>query len=320
MLYDDTPIAKLLDSTRTKPRLLLVDDQSTWTQAMHALFAADFHVLLAHSGEQALAICQDSPPDLVLLDAVMPAMDGFEVCARLKASASSRDIPVIFVTGHNDTEQETRALNAGAADCVARPLNPAVVKARVKSQLMLKLQSDAMNKLVFLDGLTGVFNRRYFDQRVHMEMARSVRNKTPLALIMIELDFFDRYKDCYGDDAGDQCLREIADTLKAGLRRPADLVARYAGAAFACLLPETEFNNAMAMACELELRVRGKAMAHARSDAADVATITLGVAGRVGNTVADARALLTLAQGQLGRAVDAGRGRVSGDLLPSTLD
>ena len=318
MLYDDTPIAKLLDGAPSKPKLLVVDDQPINIQVMHQIFVADFQVFMATSGAQALALCKDNPPDLVLLDIVMPGMDGFEVCAQLKADAATRNIPVIFVTAHTDAAQETRGLEVGAVDFISKPVNPAVVRARVKTHLTLKLQSDVMRKLVFLDGLTGVFNRRYFDQQLAMEMARSVRNQSPLSLIMLDVDFFKRFNDHYGHQAGDDCLRQIAATLKATLRRPADLVARYGGEEFACILPETDFNDAMAIAHDLEQQVRRQAIPHADSEAAAVVTISLGVAGRHAGTPADAGALLAAADTQLYKAKNAGRGRACGDAGPTT--
>lgn len=315
MLYDDTPIAKLLDGSSGKPKLLVVDDQPINIQVMHQIFSADFQVFMATSGAQALALCKDNPPDLVLLDIVMPGMDGFEVCAILRADAATRNIPVIFVTAHTDAAQETRGLEVGAVDFISKPVNPAVVRARVKTHLTLKLQSDVMRKLVFLDGLTGVYNRRYFDQQLVMEMARAVRNQSALSLIMLDVDFFKRFNDHYGHQAGDDCLRHIAATLKAGLRRPADLVARYGGEEFACILPETDFTDAMAIAQELEQQVRNQAIPHADSEAAPVVTISLGVAGRHAGTPGDADALLAAADAQLYKAKNAGRGRACGLIL-----
>ncbi len=318
MPYDDISIASLLDGTRSQPKLLVVDDQPINIQVMYQIFSADFQVFMATNGAQALALCKDNPPDLVLLDIVMPGMDGFEVCARLKADKTTRNIPVIFVTAYTDAEQETRGLDVGAVDFISKPVNPAVVRARVKTHITLKLQSDVMHRMVFLDGLTGVYNRRYFDQQLAMEMARSVRNQSPLALIMLDVDHFKHYNDFYGHLAGDDCLRQIAATLKEGLRRPADLVARYGGEEFACILPETDFSDAMLLAVELETRVRSRHIPHAKSDAAPVVTISVGVSGRDGDAPGDASALLVTADRQLYLAKGAGRGRVRGEPMPRT--
>ncbi len=317
MPQTESTFAELLGAPAARPRLLVVDDQPINIQVMHQIFAADHKVFMATSGAQALAFCRATPPDLVLLDIVMPGIDGFEVCTALKADPNTRDIPVIFVTAHTDEAQETLGLELGAVDFISKPVNPAVVRARVKTQLTLKFQTDLMRKLVFLDGLTGVFNRRYFDQQLSIEMSRAVRAQSPLALVMIDVDFFKRFNDRYGHQAGDDCLRQIALTLKESLRRPADLVARYGGEEFACILPDTAFADALAIAQELEQSVRHKAIAHADSDAANMVTISLGVAGYGGHAVAQAESLLALADAQLYCAKNAGRARICGDQLTS---
>jgi len=316
MQSDEATIATLLEVPTSRPRLLVVDDQPINIQVMHQIFAAQYQVFMATNGNQALAFCRKTPPDLILLDVVMPGMDGFDVCQALKADPATQDIPVIFVTAHTDAHQETRGLEVGAVDFISKPVNPAVVRARVKTQLTLKFQSDLMRKLVFLDGLTGVFNRRYFDQQLAVEVARANRTGSPLALIMLDVDFFKRYNDHYGHQAGDDCLRMIAATLKENLRRPGDLVARYGGEEFACILPDTAFEQALELAGELEQEVRKKGIVHADSQAAAVVTISLGVAGRTGHITTDAPSILALADAQLYRAKHAGRARVCGDQLP----
>ncbi|MDE2419308.1 MAG: diguanylate cyclase [Burkholderiales bacterium] len=315
MIDLDTPLNALLDSSHGKPRLLVVDDQPINIQVMYQAFAGEFQVFMATNGEQALAICKNNPPDLVLLDVVMPGMDGFEVCTRLKADPATSHIPVIFVTAHNDAAEETHGLSVGAVDFIAKPVNPAVVRARVKTHLTLKFQSDVLRKLVFLDGLSGVFNRRYFDQQISTEWARSVRSNSPLSLILLDVDYFKLYNDAYGHQAGDDTLRLIAVTLKGALRRPADLVARYGGEEFACVLPDTSFEDAMNLAGELERKVRDRAIEHSASPVAQVVTISLGVATREGNTDGDAPMLIGLADNQLYRAKHTGRGRVCGEIL-----
>jgi diguanylate cyclase (GGDEF)-like protein len=300
----------LLDSSHGKPKLLVVDDQPINIQVMHQIFGADFQVFMATSGAQALAICQANPPDLVLLDVVMPGMDGFEVCSQLKSNDATCNIPVIFVTAHTDAAQETHGLSLGAVDFIAKPVNPAVVRARVRTQLTLKFQSDLLRKLVFLDGLSGVFNRRYFDQQLVIEWARSTRSSSPLSVIMIDVDHFKLFNDRYGHQAGDDCLRLIAVTLKSSLRRPADLVARYGGEEFACILPDTAFDDALVLANELERRVRAQGIPHAESSVGGVVTVSIGLATRTVDSGGDASALVGLADAQLYCAKQTGRGRV----------
>ena len=155
-----THAAALLDSTHGKPKLLVVDDQPDNIQQLVQAFAGDYQVFMATSGEQALAVCHSNPPDLVLLDVLMPGMDGFAVCRQLQAQEATAHIPIILVTARPDAGQETHGLGLGAVDFISKPVNPAVVRARVHTHLTLKFQSDLLKKLVLLDGLSGVFNRR----------------------------------------------------------------------------------------------------------------------------------------------------------------
>ena len=315
MITLDTPMDTLLDSSHGKPKLLVVDDQPINIQVMHQVFGGDYQVFMATSGPQALAICKANPPDLVLLDIVMPGMDGFEVCSRLKADDATCNIPVIFVTAHTDAAQETHGLGLGAVDFIAKPVNPAVVRARVKTQLTLKFQSDLLRKLVFLDGLSGVYNRRYFDQQLGIEWARSTRSSFPLSAIMIDVDHFKLFNDRYGHQSGDDCLRQIAVALKVCLKRPGDLVARYGGEEFACILPDTPFDDAMSLANDLERKVRALAIPHESSSVAKVITVSVGVATRTVDSADDAAALVGLADSQLYNAKQSGRGRVCGARL-----
>jgi diguanylate cyclase (GGDEF)-like protein len=311
----DIPMDSLMVSSHGKPKLLVVDDQPINIQVMHQIFGGDYQVFMATGGAQALSICQSNPPDLVLLDIVMPDMDGFEVCSHLKANDATCNIPVIFVTSHTDAAQETHGLSLGAVDFIAKPVNPAVVRARVKTQLTLKFQSDLLRKLVFLDGLSGVFNRRYFDQQLGVEWGRSTRSSAPLSAIMIDVDHFKLFNDHYGHQAGDDCLRQIAVTLKTCLKRPGDLVARYGGEEFACILPDTSFNDAMSLANELERKVRALSIPHTQSSVTGVITVSVGVATRTVDSTEDAAALIGLADNQLYDAKQSGRGRVCGAQL-----
>ncbi len=131
-----------------RPRLLVVDDQAFNIQILHHIFVDDHDVFMATNGKQALKLCQNNPPDLILLDVVMPDMDGHEVCRRLKADPQTCEIPVIFVTGQHDPAEETIGLELGAVDFISKPANPAVVRARVKTHLMLNFQADAREQVI----------------------------------------------------------------------------------------------------------------------------------------------------------------------------
>lgn len=308
-----------LAATPRKARLLVVDDQPIHLQVLYRALSADHQLFMATSGAQALKVVKEQNPDLVLLDVVMPDMDGFEVLQQLKSNLDTATTPVIFVTAHGGDEIETQCLQAGAVDFIPKPVNPSVVRARVKTHLTLKFQSDFLRDMAFLDGLTGVSNRRQFDERLPVEWGRAQRNGAPLTLVMLDVDSFKAYNDHYGHQAGDDCLRQIAAVLKAELRRPTDLVARYGGEEFVCLLPDTGFDDGIAMGQRLLNAVRSLAIPHHFSAAESVVTISLGVAAREG-TGQDSRAtyLLALADSQLYKAKHSGRAQVCGARLPMT--
>jgi len=293
-----------------RQRILVVDDNPLNVQALYHTFSGDYQVFMATSGEAALDVCRDRQPDLVLLDVVMPGLDGYETCERLKADPATRDIPVIFVTGQDDSAAEVRGLAAGAVDFIVKPFNPVIVRARANAHLTLKRQSDLLRELAYTDALTGVANRRCFDHRLQAEYLRSQRSGTSLALIMIDVDRFKQYNEHYGHQAGDDCLRLLAAALRTRMRRTGDTLARYGGDEFACILPDTSAGGAYALARELESRVRDLNIPHAGSDIASVCTISLGVAARSG-AVDSMQDLLALADAELYRAKMSGHGRAS---------
>ena len=317
-----TPSAALLDSTHGKPKLLVVDDQPDNIQRLVQAFAGDYQVFMATSGEQALAVCQSNPPDLVVLDVLMPGMDGFAVCRQLKAQEATTHIPIILLTARPDAGQETHGLGLGAVDFISKPVNPAVVRARVHTHLTLKFQSDLLKKLVLLDGLSGVFNRRYFDQQLATEWARAARSGLSLSLVLLDVDHFGAYNERHGHQAGDDCLRLIAVTLKSVLRRPADVVARFGGEEFACLLPDTSHEDALALAQEMERRVRQLGLPHGGGAGGGMVSVSVGLGTRVSPHSGQASDLLDLASAQLQQAKHAGRGHVryaSLDTAPAPL-
>jgi diguanylate cyclase (GGDEF)-like protein len=300
-----------------RPRLLVVDDQRANIQALFQAFQADYKVQMATSGEQALAICRSRPPDLVLLDVVMPGMDGFEVCRQLKADDTTKDIPVIFVTGHNEEEAETLGLDVGAVDFISKPINPRIVRARVRTHLTMKRQSDLLREWVYIDGLTGVCNRRYFDERLKSEWDRAVRLGTPLSVALVDVDLFKRYNDHYGHQAGDECLRRVAAVMKASLRRPTDMAARYGGEEFALLMPDTDANGALHLAGQIRHALSETHIDHADSSVGPLLTISVGVCTWIPGATSSAAALLKAADAQLYKAKSLGRDQACSALLSS---
>ncbi len=306
-----------LDIEQRLPRLLVVDDQPANIQAVYQAFSADHQVLMATGGEQALKLAATKQPDLVLLDVVMPGMDGHEVCRRLKADPATQDIPVIFVTAHSEEAAETQGLALGAVDFISKPINPAIVRARVKTHLTLKAQADMLRQWVYVDGLTGVRNRRGFDEQLSSEWGRAVREGSALSVVMLDVDFFKRYNDHYGHQAGDACLRRVATFLRQAVKRPGDLVARYGGEEFACLLPGTDLEGAMGVARQLGAGVEALGLAHAASSVSPVVTVSLGVCATSGNEPGSPEKLLRAADAQLYLAKASGRNRACGVAMPN---
>ncbi|WP_317202451.1 diguanylate cyclase [Janthinobacterium sp.] len=294
-----------------RARILVVDDQPMNIRLLHQILSREHSVFMATGGEQALALCRKSPPDLVLLDVVMPGMGGLEVCRRLKGHPDTEAIPVIFVTGSSQSEEENACWEAGAVDFVNKPVNHLTLRHRVHAHLQLKFQADALRAMAFADGLTGIANRRLFDETLEAEWRRCSRGGATLALLMLDVDYFKRYNDRYGHQAGDDCLKRIAATLRAALMRPSDLVARYGGEEFVCLLAETDAAGAMATAERLEAAVRGLAIEHIDSTVAAVVTISSGAAVAQPHLDggADGAALVRRADAALYRAKQMGRGR-----------
>ena len=302
----------VLSTLPARPRLLVVDDQPINIQTLYQIFHADHEVFMATSGEQALAFCRGNPlPDLILLDVVMPGLDGLAVCQQLKADPVLANIPVIFVTACMDPADETRALEAGGVDFITKPVNPMVVRARVKTHLTLKAQEDFLRSLVFIDGLTGVANRRRFDEALLSEWRQCQRAGTPLALLMIDIDHFKRYNDHYGHPTGDACLQQVAAVLKAAMQRACDLVARYGGEEFVCLLPGCDQAPALAKAQALQAALAAQGIAHEASPTAAWVTLSIGVAVAQPQAGGSPAALVAAADAALYSAKHRGRNCIS---------
>ena len=301
-----------------RPKLLIVDDQPTNIRVLHELFREDCDVFIATSGEQAISVCQAQLPDLILLDVVMEGMDGHEVCRRLKVDPMTQGIPIIFITAQQQESDEVLGLELGAVDFITKPINTTIVRARVRTHLTLKLQSDLLRSMALIDGLTGVANRRKFNEDLLADWRQCFREKKPLSLILVDVDYFKLYNDRYGHQAGDDCLKSVAQTLSETVRRPYDLVARYGGEEFACILPNTVLSGAVEIAERMQERVRALGIEHSASDVDRVVTVSLGVATLTPTRELEFQALIEAADKQLYEAKKAGRARVSSSATSSS--
>jgi diguanylate cyclase (GGDEF)-like protein len=261
----------------SRPRLLIVDDDPAAIQVLHRILGDLGEIAFATSGAMALARLRGQIPDLILLDAEMPGMDGFATCHAIKADPAAADVPVLFVTSSSDVETEIRALELGAVDFIHKPVSAPVVRARVRTHLTLKQKSDELHRLITTDSLTGIANRRAFDDALAREWRRAARQRSELSLIIADVDHFKRYNDHFGHPAGDECLRQVARALAGSVARAGDVAARYGGEEFAILLPQTSGKDAAAVAEKICHRIRGLGLPHPKSDAG-IVTVSLGVA------------------------------------------
>jgi diguanylate cyclase (GGDEF)-like protein len=261
----------------TNDDILLVDDDPGSIQLMGRILSGVANLRFATSGEDALRLAGASVPDLMLLDTEMPGLSGFETCRALKADPALTDVPVIFVTSHGEPAFEVSGFELGAADFIAKPVSAPLLLARVKTQLRVKHMADQLRHIATMDVLTGVANRRRFDEALELEWQRRLRSGDPLSLLMIDVDHFKLFNDRYGHPAGDACLRSVAQALRGTSARPADLVARYGGEEFAILLPHTACDGAEHVAHCVLGAIEALAIGHEGSSTAPHVTVSVGI-------------------------------------------
>jgi diguanylate cyclase (GGDEF)-like protein len=282
--------------------ILIVDDMAESRRALELFLRSSGYssVLTASSARDAFAkLGMDSDPSMaepveaVLMDLAMPETDGIEACRRIRQNQWYHDLPILIVTGHSEAKYLEIAFAAGATDFIAKPVNTVELLARLRSAISLKHElehrrlreqellkaNEQLERLSFFDGLTEVANRRYFDVILEREWNRAIRQVSPLALVLADIDRFKQLNDVYGHLCGDECLRQVARALETTVQRPADLVARYGGEEFAVLLPDTGLPGAFRLAERLRAAVQRLEIAADDSrHAATRITISLGVA------------------------------------------
>jgi diguanylate cyclase (GGDEF)-like protein len=288
-------------------KVLIADDDPINRQVLAELLKPEYTVLLAKNGEQALERAVRHTPDLILLDVMMPDLDGFEVLRRLRADPVTAGIAIIFISGLDRPEDEANGLKMGAADYIAKPFNATVVMARVALHLQVVRQQRLLEHLAHVDALTGLANRRRFDEALAAEWQRARDSGTPLSLALLDVDSFKQYNDHYGHPAGDRALRAVARAAATVAHRPGHLAARYGGEELVLLMPDTDAALARQVVGELTVTLAELAIPHAAAVAAPVLTISAGGATlQPGETAGD---LFAAADAHLYRAKQAGRNR-----------
>jgi diguanylate cyclase (GGDEF)-like protein len=237
-----------MDDAAKKNSLLVVDDDTSSLMELIHILQPEYKLYTAKDGASAIKIAEKALPDLILLDIVMPDMDGYEVFAELKKIEKVKDIPVIFITGLNSVKDEEKGLTMEAADYISKPFSQLIVKLRVRNQIQMLNQLRMIERLSMIDQLTEIPNRRSFDHQLQMEWNRSIREHAPISLLMMDVDHFKNYNDTYGHPQGDAALAAVARIFAQSLRRAGDFAARIGGEEFAVLLPHTDLAGALSVA------------------------------------------------------------------------
>jgi len=330
---DDTPLILIVD-----------DDRFTRTHLRRRLESEGYQVEEAENGRQALEAYARLRPDVVLLDIIMPIMDGFACCAQLQklqvtaASDPTKNAevarrtqdylivstPVLMITGLEDQQSVDQAFEVGATDYFTKPIHWALLRRRVRrliqqSQLYRQLEdtnqkleevNQMLQRLASVDGLTQVANRRCFDETLIHEWQRLSREQGLLSLIFVDIDYFKRYNDTYGHLAGDKCLKQVAQTISQTLCRPTDLVARYGGEEFVVLLPGTTLAGANQVAEAIKAAMKKLDLAHSSSPLGEKMTLSLGISCLDPGQHSSPMMLIRLADKALYLAKESGRDRI----------
>lgn len=293
--------------------ILVVDDIPTNIQLLKAyLTSVGYAVEAAKDGEEALEKVVSSKPDLILLDVMMPKINGFEVCRNLKKEQASSFIPVIMVTGLNEVEYKIRAMEAGADDFVTKPFNRLELLTRVKSLLRIKqlyeeleTAKEKLRQLSITDGLTGLYNHRYFKEHLDQELNRARRHNLHVSLAMADIDYFKKYNDAYGHPAGDALLSTVGHLFRDNIRK-IDLAARYGGEEFSLVLVETNKHAAAIVAEKIKKLIAEHPFDSSNGNSGHHITISMGVA-TFPEDAATSDGLIKIADDRLYRAKENGR-------------
>jgi diguanylate cyclase (GGDEF)-like protein len=299
--------------------VLIVDDEKSNLAVLHRILSDEYRIFMAKTGQMALSLAEKEKPDMILLDILLPDIDGFEVLVRLKENPAVKDIPVICITGLGSEIDEAKGFRLGAVDYITKPFKRLIVLARVRTHMEIVRQMRAIERLGLMDPLTNIPNRRSFDDRLEMEWRRAIREKTPLSFLMIDIDKFKNYNDTYGHPQGDLLLKEAAKIFSRRARRPADIPARLGGEEFGVLLPDTNHEAAMKLA--EEIRADMEALQVPVEDGGELtgATVSIGVVTSIPDETSSSKVFIACADESLYAAKKAGRNQViSGGIIHET--
>jgi len=289
-------------------KILLIDDSRLIAHVAKTILTKLGHeVILAQDGMAGLEAAKSEQPDIILLDLIMPVMDGFQVCQQLKEEGGTKEIPVIMLTSKAEAADKVRGLEMGALDYVTKPFDEGELVARVNTQLKLKELREALQELANRDGLTGLYNHRYFHEQLSKDLLRARRYHESLSCILLDIDHFKKFNDTHGHQTGDVVLSTLGQVIKDSIR-DSDFAARYGGEEFALVLYHTDGSGAYDVAERLRQMVEDCEV-HDKGNVLHV-TISVGVATFPHEAIDDSKELIECADKALYRAKENGRNRV----------
>lgn len=290
-------------------KVLIVDDQPSSCLVLSTLLEDMVDCESVYSGQAAIDYCDTQRPDLILMDVVMPDMDGHETTKKLMSKPENASIPIMFVTSSNTDEEQAKCWASGCVDFIEKPVNACTVRNRVKSHLLHKLKNDLLERLIYIDRLTCVYNRHYLEDHLPSLLKDGTRNNTPTSLILFDVDYFKKYNDRYGHLEGDTCLYRICQNVSNYLLRPMDRIIRVGGEEFLVILPNTDEDGAYQVANRLLTCVNELHMPHCDSEFNQV-TISAGVSTKHGAENKTIDYLMLEADRNLYTAKNTGRNKV----------
>jgi diguanylate cyclase (GGDEF)-like protein len=231
-----------------KNSLLIANGNDSTLTTLTCILEPEYVVYTATNGPDAVELAKKHLPDLILLDIVMPGMDGYEALSVLKNTEQTQEIPIIFITALGDSKDEERGLSCNAVDYIRVPYDAQIIRLRVRNQINIVNQIRTIKYLIRIDQLTNIANRRYFDERIRSDWGMAIREKTSLSILMIDVDKFKDFNDNYGHQQGDSALQSVAAVFSQTLKRSGDFIARWGGEEFIALLPNTNLAGALKVA------------------------------------------------------------------------
>lgn len=298
------------NQSEKKPLLLIVDDVQKNLQILGTLLKEDYQINLATNGKMAVEMVKKNLPDLILLDIMMPEMDGFETCMELKKQNEFKDIPIIFLTARSNPEDIVKGFEMGAVDYITKPFNSLELKVRIKNHIDLRQKTLMLQSLSERDGLTRIPNKRRFNDFINMEWRRCLRAYLPISLLMIDIDYFKLFNDNYGHVAGDECLKKIAKTIAGTFQRPGDLAARFGGEEFSVVMSDTSLDIAVKMAQQMRERINRLKLPHEFSPVKSHVTVSIGISSVVPTMNQHPEKLIMAADKALYHAKKSGRNQI----------